>query len=139
MDWHQCRRNNTSELKVRRCVLTKLNRLYYKLVFSLCPLKSVYKLLVFNKSPLGDLGVNKRGSLRAPFFHNLIIALENRIFTKVFNCACSGNFKAEVMANKILNEYSKGNTVAFWLTICIGIALIICIIWLFINYTAITF
>ncbi|HOW09444.1 MAG TPA: hypothetical protein PLX08_06545 [Bacteroidales bacterium] len=43
------------------------------------------------------------------------------------------------MANKILNEYSKGNTVAFWLTICVGIALILCIVWLFINYTAITF
>lgn len=64
-----------------------------------------------------------------------------RIFEEVYYCAGLDNslIKAEIMANKILNEYSKGNTVAFWLTICVGIALILCIVWLFINYTAITF
>jgi|WetSurSiteA1Bulk_404760.scaffolds.fasta_scaffold08977_3 hypothetical protein len=39
------------------------------------------------------------------------------------------------MAKKIFNEYSKENTVAFWLTITIGIVLLICIILLFIDYT----
>lgn len=43
------------------------------------------------------------------------------------------------MSNKILNEYSKSNTVAFWVTISIGVALLICIAWLFFNYTAMTF
>jgi succinate dehydrogenase hydrophobic anchor subunit len=43
------------------------------------------------------------------------------------------------MAQKILNEYSKGNTVAFWVTILIGLALLGCMVWLFIDYTAITF
>lgn len=43
------------------------------------------------------------------------------------------------MAQKIFNEYSKRNTVAFWITISIGVALLICLIILFINYTAASF
>jgi hypothetical protein len=39
------------------------------------------------------------------------------------------------MAKKIFNEFSKENTVAFWLTIAIGLVLLICIIILFFNYT----
>lgn len=82
-----------------------------------------------------------KGSRQAPFFNLLTMTGKFRIFVSVYYCAGPGDslIKAELMANKILNEYSKGNTVAFWLTICIGIALILCIVWLFINYTAITF
>ncbi len=43
------------------------------------------------------------------------------------------------MSQKIFNEPSKGNTVAFWITISIGLALFACMVILFINYTRITF
>lgn len=43
------------------------------------------------------------------------------------------------MAQRIFNEFSKGDTVAFWITITVGIALFICVVMLFIKYTAITY
>lgn len=43
------------------------------------------------------------------------------------------------MAYRIFNDYSKRNTAAFWITISIGTALLICLIYLFINYTIISF
>lgn len=43
------------------------------------------------------------------------------------------------MSQHIFNEYPKGNTVAFWISIAIGAALLVCIIVLFVKYTAITF
>ncbi|MFZ2339399.1 MAG: hypothetical protein WAW07_06705 [Bacteroidales bacterium] len=43
------------------------------------------------------------------------------------------------MPQHIFNEYPKSNTVAFWISIVIGIALLACIIVLFVKYTAITF
>jgi|GEM_PF-925103 len=82
----------------------------------------------------------RKGEPVSSLFYFLTMAREYCNFDQVFTCAgLEYSLKAEVMANKILNEYSKGNTVAFWLTICIGIALILCIVWLFINYTAMTF
>lgn len=43
------------------------------------------------------------------------------------------------MAHKFFNEFSKDNTVAFWITISIGIALFICLVLVFYNYTIISF
>lgn len=39
------------------------------------------------------------------------------------------------MAHNIINDYSRQNTVAFWLTIAIGLGLLVCIIFLLINFT----
>jgi hypothetical protein len=47
--------------------------------------------------------------------------------------------KVGFMSIKIFNEYSRRNTVAFWVAICIGIALLICLVWLFINFTILRF
>jgi hypothetical protein len=43
------------------------------------------------------------------------------------------------MEHKVFNEYSKNNTIAFWLTISIGITLLICLIFLLINFTIVIF
>ncbi|MCX6259553.1 MAG: hypothetical protein NTY95_01770 [Bacteroidia bacterium] len=43
------------------------------------------------------------------------------------------------MSIKIFNEFSRRNTVAFWVAISIGIVLLICLVFLFVNYTILRF
>jgi len=43
------------------------------------------------------------------------------------------------MAPRIFNEYSRRNTVGFWITTSIGIVLLICLLFLLVNYMIVTF
>ena len=43
------------------------------------------------------------------------------------------------MAQRIFNKFTRVNSVAFWITIGIGIALLICLVFLFVNYTIASF